>query len=114
MSEGLNLISMHDLERRVNCPDCMIIDLRAPGMYASGHVPGAVNLPFEDFYRWSRILPGNKTLILYCERGGSAMQAGRRLMRAGYDVEIVAGGYRPEEQLDPIFRSQTDRSKNRF
>ena len=92
MSEGLNLISMHDLEYRRNCRDCMIIDLRVPGMYASGHVPGAVNLPFEDFYRWSRTLPRDKKLILYCERGGSAMQAGRRLMRAGYDVEIVAGG----------------------
>lgn len=100
MSEGLNLISMHDLERRMGCRDCMIIDLRAPGLYALDHVPGAVNLPFEDFGRWSRTLPRNKTLIFYCERGGSAMQAGRRLMRAGYNVEIVAGGYRPDLNID--------------
>lgn len=95
MDEGLTLISMHELECRRGCRDCMIVDLRGPGSYAAGHAAGAVNLPFEDYDRWSKTLPRDKVIILYCERGGSAMQAGRRLMRAGYRVEVVSGGYYP-------------------
>lgn len=93
MNADLSLISMHDLERRRECRDCLIIDLRPPEAYAAGHVPGAVNLPFREYDRWSRLLPKQKTLVLYCARGGSAMQAGRRLARAGYRVEVVSGGY---------------------
>ena len=95
MSEGMNLISMRELECRSGCRDCVIIDLREPESYAAGHVPGAVNLPFRDYDRWRRVLPRNKVIVLYCERGGAAMQAGRRLMRAGYQVEVVSGGYHP-------------------
>ena len=95
MDVNLNLISGHELERKAGCSDCMVIDLREPRLYRIGHFPGAVNLPFEDYDRWSRMLPRTKLLVLYCERGGSALQAGRRLARIGYRVEVVSGGYRP-------------------
>ena len=98
MNEGLNLISLHELEYRRRCRNCMIIDLRSPELFAASHVPEAVNLPFEEFDQWKRVLPRNRTLILYCERGGSAMQAGRKLMQAGYRVEIVSGGYNSIQQ----------------
>lgn len=97
MYTNLKLISGHELERRRECRDCMIIDLRRPEAYAAGHVPEAVNFPFRDFDRWSKTLPKNKIIVLYCERGGSALQAGRRLMREGYTVEIVSGGYHPRQ-----------------
>lgn len=94
MYDGLNLISLRELEDRRRCRNCMIIDLRDEMAFRAGHFPDAVNLPFEAFDRWAYGLPKRKTIILYCERGGSAMLAGRRLMRAGYEVEIVSGGYR--------------------
>ncbi|MBQ4563818.1 MAG: rhodanese-like domain-containing protein [Lachnospiraceae bacterium] len=96
MDNNLILISERELEQRAGCHDCMVIDLREPGRYRAGHLPGAVNLPFEDYDRWSGRLPRTKTLILYCERGGSALQAGRRLARIGYRVEVVSGGYHPK------------------
>ncbi len=96
MDNNLSLISRHELELRRGCLDCMVIDLREPVHYRAGHLPGAVNLPFEDYDRWSRMLPKQKLLVLYCERGGSALQAGRRLAREGYRVEVVSGGYHPQ------------------
>lgn len=96
MDNNLSLISRHELEQKAGCRDCMVIDLREPAHYRAGHLPGAVNLPFEDYDRWSRMLPKRKLLVLYCERGGSALQAGRRLAREGYRVEVVSGGYRPQ------------------
>ena len=99
MYDGLNLISLHELEEHRRCRNCMIIDLREPQAFRAGHFPDAINLPFEEFDRWAYRLPKHKTIILYCERGGSAMMAGRRLMRAGYDVRIVSGGYR---EIKPI------------
>ena len=95
MDNNLSLISRRELEMRQGCLDCMVIDLREPVHYRAGHLPGAVNLPFEDYDRWSTMLPKRKLLVLYCERGGSALQAGRRLAREGYRVEVVSGGYRP-------------------
>lgn len=95
MDNNLSLISGHELERKRGCADCMVIDLREPRLYHISHLPGAVNLPFEDYDRWSRMLPRTKLLVLYCERGGSALQAGRRLAKEGYRVEVVSGGYRP-------------------
>ena len=99
MYDGLNLISLRDLEERGKCRDCMIIDLRDPQAFRVGHFPNAINLPFEEFDRWAYRLPKHKIIILYCERGGSAMLAGRRLMRAGYDVEVVSGGYREAKPI---------------
>ena len=94
MYEGLNLISWHEMENRRRCRACVIIDLREPAAYRAGHFHGALNLPFEEYDQWAYRLPKEKTIILYCERGGSAMQAGRRLLQAGYEVEVVSGGYR--------------------
>jgi thiosulfate/3-mercaptopyruvate sulfurtransferase len=40
-----SLISANDLRSRLNSPKLLIIDVRSGAEYAAGHIPGAINLP---------------------------------------------------------------------
>ena len=41
-------IRREELRRRLHDQSLTIVDVLSPQSYASGHIPGAVNLPFED------------------------------------------------------------------
>lgn len=68
-----------------------IIDLRTPGEYRSGHIKGAVNLPYDQMDEWLSTLP-KRELVLYCERGSISMAAARELAARNYRVKTVVGG----------------------
>ncbi|MDJ0849846.1 MAG: rhodanese-like domain-containing protein [Myxococcota bacterium] len=62
----------------------VLVDVRTPGEYDSGHIPGALNLPLQDLEsRLSELDPGAE-LVVYCERGGRAQRAMLILEEAGY------------------------------
>lgn len=69
----------------------VIIDLRSPGEYRSGHIKGAVNLPYDQLEEWEPGLP-ERELVLYCERGSISMAAARELAARNYRVKTVVGG----------------------
>lgn len=73
--------------------DCTVIDLRDKRAYDEGHIPGALNIPYEMFLKTYRTLPKNKTYILYCEHGGTSIFAAREMAAKGFDVLSVAGGF---------------------
>ena len=76
----------------------MIIDIRERNEYARGHVPGAVNLPYNELDMHMRRLPRNKTYIFYCDRGSTSLLAARKFYRNGYDVLSLVGGYMAYER----------------
>lgn len=43
-----------------------VLDVRPPEEFASGHVPGALNIPVEQLARRLRQLPKGKEVIAYC------------------------------------------------
>ena len=43
-----------------------VLDVRPPEEFASGHVPGALNIPVEQLARRLRDLPKSKEVIAYC------------------------------------------------
>jgi rhodanese-related sulfurtransferase len=43
-----------------------VLDVRPPEEFASGHVPGALNIPVERLTRQLRDLPRGKEVIAYC------------------------------------------------
>ena len=86
-------ISAKMLDYYVGRRDAFLIDLRGRGEYRSGHIQGAVNLPYEEFEKMQEYtFPKNKVLILYCERGGASLAAARLLARKGYQTRTVIGG----------------------
>ena len=69
-----------------------LIDLRTKEEYEQGHIPGAVNIPYDFLEDYKKRLPRNRLLVLYCEWGTTSILAGRKLSQYGYDVLSVNGG----------------------
>jgi protein-disulfide isomerase/uncharacterized membrane protein/rhodanese-related sulfurtransferase len=73
----------------------LLVDVRSAKDYAQGRIPGAINIPVEDFARdWNR-LPKDRPLVLY-ESGRSSgdicaasRAAGRALLEHGFSFEKV-------------------------
>jgi rhodanese-related sulfurtransferase len=68
----------------------LIVDVREPGEYAEGFVPGAINVPrgLIEFTIWEHIgFPDktdmNKQISLYCRTGGRCALAAKSLQELG-------------------------------
>jgi rhodanese-related sulfurtransferase len=64
----------------------LILDVRTPAEFAGGHVPGAVNLPYDtlgDAIDRLGADPGGP-LVVYCESGRRAAKAEATLLAAGF------------------------------
>lgn len=72
----------------------VILDVRTPGEYESGHIPGAVNVPNETIGSEApAALPDKGQLILvYCRSGNRSVQAARKLAGLGYTNVVEFGG----------------------
>lgn len=75
--------------------DFVLLDVRSPGMFASGHIPGAVNLPHGKINE-SRMAawPRERIFVTYCAgpHCNGAARAALRLAGLGRPVKIMAGG----------------------
>ena len=73
--------------------NALVIDVRSPGEYASGHVQGAVNLPLDRFEQEiGRVAPDKSVpVLMYCLSGGRSGGACRLMQQLGYR-QVVNGG----------------------
>jgi phage shock protein E len=64
----------------------LVVDVRSPGEFSSGKVPGAVNLPLGEIASEAeRQLPDkNRVLLLHCLSGTRSAMAQRHLKGLGY------------------------------
>lgn len=46
--------------------DLFIIDVRDVESFADGHIPGAVNIPYEEIEKRFRAVPKDKIIVVYC------------------------------------------------
>lgn len=72
----------------------IIIDLRKPEDYRIGHIPTAMNIPYEDLEYNKRSLPKQYLLVFYCDRGHKSLMAARDLIKDGYNIKSLYGGLR--------------------
>ena len=68
-----------------------IVDVRSAAEFASGHIPGAVNIPMEQVESRMEDLPSGP-LVLTCESGKRAEIVAGWLV--GREVTLLAGGTR--------------------
>jgi rhodanese-related sulfurtransferase len=63
-----------------------VLDVRTPAEFAAGHVPGAINIPFQQVSRRTAELKAarERPLLVYCGHGPRAWMAGAALRRAGF------------------------------
>ena len=71
-------------------PSLFVLDVRTPEEYAAGHVPGAVNVPYDQVASRLAQIPKDKDVVLYCRSG----------RRAGLAADVLAAnGYTKLEHL---------------
>jgi len=70
-----------------------IVDVRNPKKFAEGHIPTATNLPNGILEGVDDPPPNDKLIILYCETGGRAQAAAKKLSKAGYEHLYNWGGF---------------------
>ncbi|MGW2089206.1 rhodanese-like domain-containing protein [Streptomyces sp. NPDC001880] len=75
--------------------DLTVIDVRSPGEYADGHIPGARNIPLD---RLQQALPELRTaardggLVLVCASGARSQTARAKLAKASIPALDLTGG----------------------
>lgn len=75
----------------------LILDVRTPAEFASGHIEGAVNLDINraDFQLEAKKLDPNRPVLVYCLSGVRSDRAGRVLLSQGVkNVYNLRGGTR--------------------
>ena len=73
------------LEHLSRHPDHLfVLDVRTPQEYAEGHVPGAVNVPYDQLASRLAEVPKDKDVVLYCKSGRRAGIAADVLAANGY------------------------------
>ncbi len=70
----------------------LVIDVREPYEYVSGHVPGARLMPLQTLPQHGRSLPAGQPVYIICASGNRSLTAAAWLAQFGYDARSVAGG----------------------
>lgn len=83
-------ISVQELNNLVGTVS--VVDVREPGEYMSGHVPGAQSMPLATVPVRMNELDRSQTHYVICQAGGRSAQACQFLKAQGYDVVNVEGG----------------------
>ena len=89
----ISLISPEDLNK-VN-KDILLIDVRTPGEYASGHVENSVNIDFRasNFKDLIGQLDKNQDVYVYCKVGGRSGSAAKMMEDMGFNkIYDLKGG----------------------
>lgn len=86
MSEGI--------KRMKSDENFILLDVRRADEFATGHIPGAVNLPNEEIGKAEiPSLPDkNQTIYIYCRSGNRSKLAADKLLALGYTNLIEFGG----------------------
>ncbi len=70
----------------------LVIDVREPYEYVSGHVPGARLLPLARLPQHAAELPAGEPVYVICASGNRSWTAAQFLVGRGLDARSVAGG----------------------
>lgn len=70
----------------------IIVDVRTPGEYRSGHIPGAVNIDYREIAARPPAVEKDALVVTYCRSGARASHAQATLERLGYENVVNFGG----------------------
>jgi rhodanese-related sulfurtransferase len=72
----------------------VVIDVRTAGEYESGHIPGALNIPFDQVAERIAEIEAPHGVALYCMIGPRARKGEFALLAAGYQKVLhLEGGF---------------------
>ncbi len=106
VAEAMSEITEIACEGYCHDGQCVLIDVREPGEYEKGNIPGSVNIPrglIEFMIHTHPALQceshpvkekADTSIVLYCQSGGRSALAAQSLQNMGFsNVTSMAGGY---------------------
>jgi len=93
--DHVEAITGDELLSRMQEASITVLDVRPAQEFAAGHLPGAINIPFEDLQRRLAELPANQEFAAYC-RGPYcvlSVQAVAALRQHGLHARRLGSGY---------------------
>lgn len=82
---GAGTIAARELLQRIEGRTApRIVDVREPGEFAAGHVPGAENIPLSRLPGEYHRLGQGEEIVLVCRSGNRSARAQQFLIRQGY------------------------------
>ena len=103
----VHLIGAAELERALAAQSMILIDVREPAEFATGHLPRAINLPLgqleSELQRGNPTLPRDRTLLFLCRSGARSLKACAYARRAGYEnvLQLEGGLQAFKDTVDP-------------
>ncbi|MEA5441813.1 rhodanese-like domain-containing protein [Cyanobium gracile] len=63
----------------------VLIDVRQPSEYRTGHIPGAINIPLRELDRHLGEIPADQDVVLYCSTGYRSAMGVMALQLQGFN-----------------------------
>ena len=74
-------------------PGAVLLDVRTPQEYRSGHIPGSKNVPLQTIDKVASVAENKDTVLyVYCQSGARSRQATNVLRGMGYTKVNNIGG----------------------
>lgn len=85
-ANGVANLNPHEFEARLKEKEVVVLDVRTPEEFSTGHIKGAVNIDFlaSDFNQKLTNLDKNKSYLVYCASGGRSAAACKLMMKLGF------------------------------
>jgi len=96
LSGGVRMINVKNSVLLMNREACIIIDVRSEEKFNVGHIPNAVNIPYNKLPEMVDKLKKQpkKTILVYCGSGNSSGKAMRLLNQKEFEsVMSIEGGF---------------------
>jgi len=90
-------ISLEEFEKMRKDKGAVVLDVRTPREFEAGHVPGAVNIPWQsrDFDKQVEKLDKSKTYLVHCYSGTRSAAATKEMTKLNFDhLFDFSGGMR--------------------
>ncbi|MGA2464141.1 MAG: rhodanese-like domain-containing protein [Thermodesulfobacteriota bacterium] len=89
---GIKVVSAADVKAAIDKKEkAIFLDVRDPGEYAAGHLPGAINVSRGtlEWGIWSKVTDQNAKIYVYCKTAGRSTLATKTLNDLGYKNAVL-------------------------
>ena len=96
VDSGVGTVESQALAARIASGDApLMLDVRSPAEYAEGHLPGAINIPYDELAGRLDELGAerNAEIVVYCRSGRRASLAESVLVESGFSNVLDLNGH---------------------